>query len=55
MGRDLAVITVLAGIYGMNFAHMPELGWSFGYPLLLGVMIGLSVVLYWKFKKSGWL
>ena len=50
-----AVVTVLAGIYGMNFADMPELRWSFGYPLLLGVMIGLSVVLYWKFKKSGWL
>jgi len=50
-----AVITVLAGIYGMNFAHMPELRWSFGYPLLLVVMIGLSVVLYRRFKKSGWL
>jgi magnesium transporter len=50
-----AVITVLAGIYGMNFAHMPELRWSFAYPLLLLVMAGLSVVLYRKFKKSGWL
>jgi magnesium transporter len=50
-----AVITVLAGIYGMNFTNMPELGWSFGYPVLLLVMIGLSVVLYRKFKKSGWL
>jgi magnesium transporter len=50
-----AVITVLAGIYGMNFANMPELGWSFGYPVLLLVMIGLSVVLYRKFKESGWL
>jgi magnesium transporter len=34
---------------------MPELAWSFGYPLLLLVMIGLSVLLYRKFKKSGWL
>jgi magnesium transporter len=34
---------------------MPELGWSFGYPLLLLVMAGSSVVLYRKFKKSGWL
>jgi magnesium transporter len=50
-----AVITVLAGIYGMNFAHMPELRWSFAYPLLLLVMAGLSVGLYRKFKKSGWL
>ena len=50
-----AVVTVLAGIYGMNFTDMPELRWSFGYPLLLGIMVGLSVALYWKFKKSGWL
>jgi len=50
-----AVITVLAGIYGMNFAHMPELRWSFGYPLVLLVMAGLSAVLYRMFKKSGWL
>ena len=50
-----AVITVLAGIYGMNFVNMPELKWSFGYPALLLVMVGSSVVLYRKFKKSGWL
>jgi magnesium transporter len=50
-----AVITVLAGIYGMNFTRMPELRWSFGYPLVLLVMAGLSVVLYRMFKKSGWL
>jgi magnesium transporter len=50
-----AVITVLAGIYGMNFVNMPELEWSFGYPTLLLVMVGSSVVLYRKFKKSGWL
>jgi magnesium transporter len=49
------VITVLAGIYGMNFVRMPELRWSFGYPLVLLVMAGLSVVLYRMFKKSGWL
>jgi len=50
-----AVVTVLAGIYGMNFSNMPELRWSFGYPLLLLVMIGLSLGLYRKFKRSGWL
>jgi magnesium transporter len=50
-----AVITMLAGISGMNFAHMPELRWSFGYPLLLFVTLVLSAVLYRKFKKSGWL
>jgi magnesium transporter len=50
-----AVITVLAGIYGMNFVHMPELNWSFGYTGAILLMIGLSVVLYRRFKKSGWL
>jgi magnesium transporter len=50
-----AVITVFAGIYGMNFTNMPELRWSFGYPLAVAVMILCSVVLYRKFKKSGWL
>jgi magnesium transporter len=50
-----AVITVLAGIYGMNFKNMPELGWSFGYPVLLLLMFVLSVVAYLRFKKSGWL
>jgi magnesium transporter len=50
-----AVITMLAGISEMNFAHMPELRWSFGYPLLLFVTLVLSAVLYRKFKKSGWL
>jgi len=50
-----AVITVFAGIYGMNFSNMPELRWSFGYPLLLALMLAISVVLYRKFKKSGWL
>jgi magnesium transporter len=39
----------------MNFADMPELRWSFGYPLLLLIMTGVSVVLYVRFKKSGWL
>jgi magnesium transporter len=50
-----AVITIFAGIYGMNFNNMPELKWSFGYPLLLLVMLVISLVLYRKFKKSGWL
>jgi magnesium transporter len=50
-----AVITVMAGIYGMNFANMPELRWQYGYQLAVLVMAGLSVYLYVKFKKSGWL
>jgi magnesium transporter len=51
----LAVPTALAGLYGMNFEHMPELGWTFGYPLVLAVMATLCLVLYRYFKKVGWL
>jgi magnesium transporter len=50
-----AVPTMLAGIYGMNFQHMPELRWTFGYPLVLAVMAGFCAFLYYKFRKSGWL
>ena len=51
----VAVPTMIAGIYGMNFDHMPELHWSFGYPLVLAVMIGACLVLYRKLRSSGWL
>jgi magnesium transporter len=50
-----AVPTMLAGIYGMNFQHMPELGWEFGYPGLLAVMAALCFALYRTFKRRGWL
>jgi magnesium transporter len=50
-----ATPTMLAGIYGMNFDHMPELRWTFGYPLILGVMVVVTSALYYKFKKAGWL
>ncbi len=51
----LAVPTMIAGIYGMNFDDMPELTWSFGYPLALGLMGGLVLLVYRLFKRSGWL
>jgi magnesium transporter len=47
--------TLIASIYGMNFAHMPELGWSFGYPAALGLMIVSAVLPYFFFKRRGWL
>jgi magnesium transporter len=50
-----AVPTALAGIYGMNFDHMPELHWQYGYPLALILMATVCVVLYRLFKQSGWL
>jgi magnesium transporter len=50
-----AVPTLIAGIYGMNFEHMPELGWRIGYPLALGLMAGICGILFWRFKRAGWL
>jgi magnesium transporter len=50
-----AVGTLIAGVYGMNFTYMPELHYRYGYFVVLGVMVGASVVLYRLFKKSGWL
>ncbi len=51
----LAIPTALAGIYGMNFKIMPELDWTFGYPLVLLVMLSICLSLYVKFKKMKWL
>jgi len=51
----IGVPTMVAGIYGMNFNDMPELRWHYGYPVVLSVTIGLCVVLYLLFKRSGWL
>jgi magnesium transporter len=50
-----AVPTMIAGIYGMNFEHMPELRWTFGYPLIVGVMVAACAALYRNFKRVGWL
>jgi magnesium transporter len=50
-----AVPTMLAGIWGMNFEHMPELNDSWGYPTALAVMVSLCLFIYRKFKRSGWL
>jgi magnesium transporter len=47
--------TLIASIYGMNFKHMPELDWTFGYPLAILVMIGAAVVPYLFFKWKRWL
>jgi magnesium transporter len=51
----LAVPTAIAGIYGMNFEHMPELTWTLGYPLVLAVMLAVCSLLFWRFKRAGWL
>jgi magnesium transporter len=51
----LAVPTGVAAIYGMNFSDMPELHWRFGYPAALILIVCISLVLYWRFRRSGWL
>jgi magnesium transporter len=45
----------VAGVYGMNFDHMPELHWTFGYPMSLGLMAAMAALMYGIFKKKGWL
>jgi magnesium transporter len=47
--------TLVGTIYGMNFTHMPELRWTAGYPLAIGLMVATSVTLYLVFKRRGWL
>lgn len=51
----IAVPTMIAGIYGMNFDRMPVLHWAFGYPAVLAGMVAISAVLYRAFRRNGWL
>ena len=51
----IAVPTMVAGIYGMNFKNMPELDWVYGYPVAVAVMVIIDVWLYFNFKKVKWL
>jgi len=51
----VAVPTMIAGVYGMNFEHMPELKWTFGYPLAVGAMVVIDGWLFYRFRKAGWL
>ena len=54
-GALIAVPTMIAGVYGMNFEHMPELKWSFGYPLVVAAMVVIDVFLWRRFRRIGWL
>lgn len=51
----VAVPTMVCGVYGMNFEHMPELRWTFGYPLVLSVIAVACLTLYRGFRRNGWL
>jgi magnesium transporter len=46
---------MIAGVYGMNFDTMPELHWTFGYPLIMGLVVAACVGLFVGFRRSGWL
>jgi Mg2+ and Co2+ transporter CorA len=50
-----AVLTLVSGVYGMNFEHMSELRWRLGYPYALVLMLGLAAGLWGFFKRKGWL
>jgi magnesium transporter len=54
-GAILLGSTLVAGIYGMNFDHMPELHWQFGYLWAIGLMVAITVVGYWFFRRRDWL
>jgi magnesium transporter len=51
----ILIPTLIAGIYGMNFRHMPELSWEIGYPMALGLMLAAAATLYVLFKRRDWL
>ena len=51
----VAVPTLIAGVYGMNFKNIPELEWAFGYPLAVGMMVTIDLYLFYRFRKSKWL
>ncbi len=54
-GALLTIPTMVFSIYGMNFAHMPELQWRYGYPALMGTVLAACLLLYRQLKKTGWL
>jgi magnesium transporter len=51
----IGVPTMIAGIYGMNFKNMPELEWTWGYPVSVAIMVAIDIWLYFQFKKTKWL
>jgi magnesium transporter len=54
-GAIIALPTMIAGIYGMNFAVMPELQWQYSYPVVMALIIGICAFLYVQFRRAGWL
>jgi magnesium transporter len=54
-GAILVVATIITGMYGMNFDHMPELHWTLGYPFAIGLIVVSTIVMHRSFKKRDWL
>jgi magnesium transporter len=54
-GALVAVPTMIAGVYGMNFEHMPELGWKFGYVTVVALMVAIDAYLFYRLRKAKWL
>jgi magnesium transporter len=54
-GALITVPTLIAGVYGMNFKFMPELTWEWGYWYAVALMVIVDAVLFWRFRKAGWL
>ncbi|MFO1282613.1 MAG: magnesium/cobalt transporter CorA [Burkholderiales bacterium] len=54
-GALITIPTFIAGVYGMNFEHMPELKQVWGYPAALGAMVGIDAYLIYRFRKAGWM
>jgi magnesium transporter len=50
-----AVPTMIGGLYGMNFQYMPELGWRYGYPIVVGAMVAIDGYLFYRFRKAKWI
>ena len=55
IGTIFIPLTFLAGVYGMNFRHFPELNWAWGYAAFWGVCLLLSLVMLYVFRRRGWL
>jgi magnesium transporter len=55
IGAIMAALTVITGVYGMNFEFMPELKWKFGYAFVWGLMGLVTVGLYYWFRKKDWI
>jgi magnesium transporter len=54
-GALITVPTLIAGIYGMNFTHMPEIEWTYGYLYAVATMVGVDLLLFWRLRKAKWL